>query len=187
LSVKKAIDFQSNYEIYKIKNDIDNIINENQQKIDNQYLINIVRLRTYIDRRQEIYFTSISNLGNLISSSEKSEEVESLINYIKENDSELQKCYELTIKMVKYYSINNMVDFFKIYNGFEEMGLFSSAAERQLNKSIEELNQNIGKGFNSLISKISELENSLSYSLSSIEASLSSVDENLSDINFKID
>jgi hypothetical protein len=187
LSTKNAIDFQSSYEIYKIKSDIDNVINENQQKIDNQYLINIVKLRTYIDRRQEIYLTSISNFGNLIGNAEKSDDVDSLINYVKENESKLKKCYDLTIKMVLYYSVNNMVDFFKIYNGFEEMGLFSSAAEKQLITSISQLNQNIGKGFNSLINKISELENSLSYSLSSIESSLDSIERDTSDIKFKLD
>jgi hypothetical protein len=76
--------------------------------------------------------------------------------------------------MLKYYSSSQMVSFFKIYNSFEEMGLFSSAAERQLNKAINDLNQNIGKGFNDLINRISELDDSLSYSLSSIEESVNS-------------
>jgi hypothetical protein len=79
--------------------------------------------------------------------------------------------------MIEFYSENNMVAFFKIYNGFEEIGLFSNAAEKKLIKSMDELNENIGTGFSNLINKISDLDNSLSYSLGSIENSIDSLDK----------
>lgn len=182
-----ASDFSKNYEVYNINNDLDLLINENQQKIDNQYLINIVRLRTYIDKRQDIYKTSISNFGNYMKSAENSDDVDIFLSYVIENEASLKKCYLLATKMVEFYTKGNMVDFFKIYNGFEEMGLFSSAAEKKLISSINDLNSNIENGFRNLINKISDLEYSISDSLYSIESSLSNVDSSLSNIDNKLD
>lgn len=135
-----------------------NIIKENQSKFDRHLIPNLLKIISYYKNQIDTYSMFYKNIKNPTFHNSRTNKFENTI-FAVETYYKSIKLIEIGIEnMLQKYLENEIIDFYKIYNSFEELGIFITKGERLIINNLNDLNNNMNEVINSIHVMIDKTE-----------------------------
>lgn len=148
---KDIVEIPTNKDLFKL-------ISDNQNKIEKTYIPNFIKIYQYYEEQVNTYNVIYNNINDLEFHTLSSRSIESSIETIKIYSSTIE-VLDVTIKQLfESYLSEDLINFYTLYNKFEEMGLFLSKGEKLMVRSLNDINDNM----DSLIGRIDGLVDTMS-------------------------
>jgi len=148
---KDIVEIPTNKDLFKL-------VSDNQNKIEKTYIPNFIKIYQYYEEQVNTYNVIYNNINDLEFHTLSSRSIESSIETIKIYSSTIE-VLDVTIKQLfESYLSEDLINFYTLYNKFEEMGLFLSKGEKLMVRSLNDINDNM----DSLIGRIDGLVDTMS-------------------------
>lgn len=148
---KDILEITTNKDLFKL-------ISDNQNKIEKTYLPNFIKIYQFYEEQVNTYNIIYNNINDLEFHTLSSRSIEYSIETIKIYSSTIE-VLDVTIKQLfESYLSEDLINFYTLYNKFEEMGLFLSKGEKLMVRSLNDINENM----DSLIGRIDGLVDTMS-------------------------
>lgn len=167
--------------INDIKNDFNEIvvntsfmelIKENQSKIEKDLIPQFLKIISYYESQVKIYSVVYENINEINFHQNRTSDIESSTKSLGVYSKTIQ-LLELSInELLNSYLNEDLINFYSLYNKFEEMGMFITQGEKIIVNSLVDINSNLTGIINSvevLTSKMGELGNKLNEINNSLE------------------
>lgn len=174
-NLKSLRDVKSSIENIEINSDLRGLLKENQNSFEDEQILKILKVIDYYEKSVRNYQGLYQNLTEKNFNERNQGEITKTLNMIPYMYKSLLILEGLIEIMLRAYISNDKVDYYTIYNVFEEEGLFMSRGERLMisnMKSIINELEKVNNSVNSLIISTIKMGQVLSAQLSKIESKL---------------
>ena len=151
------------------RNEFEMLLNKHEKEIsniDSKYILCFVRLNSYLKSKK----SSLKKINELINTISSLNKYESTFEQIDMQIKALQQMEVFSLLMITALLDQNMILFYTIYEKFDQMGVFESNWEKELLKSLDNINENII----AVVNSINRLEINMRISLMELGTSITS-------------